>query len=250
MASRGPEGDLVGCQPRRASVGGGRNETLSGRWWVAGLVLPKRPSLISFEGIDGAGKSTLIQAVAGRLADEGYQVVVTREETTGWTGEAVKRNIREHGDPLTTLFLFLADRAKHLAELADDLDAGRIVLTDRYHDSTRAYQAVTLAERLGGEAAFDGWLEHMVAPWLVVPRRTYLLDIDPEVAMQRMLGRDDLTPYEKVAFLEKVRAQYARLAAAEPHRFVILDARRSVAELADGVAEDLLDSVLMLPPDA
>lgn len=203
------------------------------------------PHLISFEGIDGAGKSTLITAVGAKLLGQGFDVYTTREETTTWRGEAVRRQIAERGDPFATLFLFLADRAAHLEELAPAFDRGTVVLTDRYHDSTRAYQSVTLADRVGGVEAFEAWLAAIAAPWYVPPMKTYLLDLDPAVAMARMGGRADLTPYERIEFLERVRAQYLRIAEAEPERVVVLDAACKISVLVEAVMADLATSPLL-----
>lgn len=208
------------------------------------------PRFVSFEGIDGSGKSTLVKGVAHALRETGHEPVVTREETTGWLGAAVRRNIAEHGDPLATLYLFLADRAHHLAVLGPEFEAGRLVITDRYHDSTRAYQAVTLGDRFGGPEAFDAWLHETVRPWLVVPRRTYLVDLEPETAVSRMAGRDDKTPYEKAAFLGKVRDRYRALAAAEPARFKVLDGTLSPEALVAAVVDDLRASGLLDRPSA
>lgn len=202
--------------------------------------------LVSFEGIDGAGKSTLIAAVAEALRARGVDPLVTREETTGWLGEAVRRSIDERMDPLATLFLFLADRAHHLAALRPELTAGRLVLTDRYHDSTRAYQAVTLADRFDD---LDTRLRDVSEGWLVTPLRTYLVDIDPEVAVGRMAGRGSRTNYEKATFLGKVRAEYLRIVAAEPERFVVLDGTRQTVELVRVITADLETLGVLAPLD-
>ncbi|MBW3582343.1 MAG: dTMP kinase [Euryarchaeota archaeon] len=202
--------------------------------------------LVSFEGIDGAGKSTLIAGVAEALRTRGVDPLVTREETTGWLGEAVRRSIDERMDPLATLFLFLADRAHHLAALRPELARGRLVLTDRYHDSTRAYQAVTLADRFDD---LDGWLKEVSHDWLITPLRTYLVDIDPEVAVGRMADRGSRTNYEKAAFLGKVRSEYLRIVAAEPERFVVLDGTRPTVELVRVITADL-ETLGALTPSA
>lgn len=197
------------------------------------------PRLVTFEGIDGAGKTTLVAGVQAALEAAGSNALFTREETPSWLGEAVRRSIATGADPLVTLYLFLADRAQHLADLQPDLAAGRLVVSDRYHDSTRAYQSVTLAPRFGGVAKFDAWLAAQCADWLVRPVRTYLVDLDADVAVARMGGRDETTRYEKAGFLGKVRAEYLRIAAAAPDRFVVLDATRTPEELVADVLADL-----------
>ena len=209
-----------------------------------------RTRLVTFEGIDGAGKSTLISGVETALAARGVDALFTREETNTWIGEGVKRSIADRTDPLTTLYLFLADRAEHLAALRPRLDEGGLVFSDRYHDSTRAYQAVTLADRFGGVASFEKWLAAQVAPWLVPPARTYLLDVKPAQAVSRMGERPGTTIYERSGFLTKVREQYLRLAKFEPDRWVVLDGSLGPHELVSKVVEDLERCGLLEAPAA
>lgn len=216
---------------------------------MAGLPVPehmRNARLVTFEGIDGAGKSTLVAGVEAKLTARKADVVFTREETTSWLGEAVRRSIRDGADPLVTLYLFLADRAAHIAQLAPEFEAARLVLSDRYHDSTRAYQAVTLAERFGGAGRFDAWLDAQTRDWLVVPRRTYLVDLDAEAAVARMGGRDITTRYEKQDFLGRVRDEYLRIAKADAERFVVLDGREAPDVLVRRVLEDLEDQRLLV----
>jgi dTMP kinase len=196
---------------------------------------------VTLEGIDGSGKSTLLRALTAAL-DERPQIRYhrTREETETWLGEAVKRSIRDQCFPLATCYLFLADRAQHLSRLAPHFRDGHLVLSDRYHDSTRAYQAVTLGETFGGIEAYEAWLRIHTDPWLLHPVRTYLLDVDPQVACQRLAaGRDDTTPYEKEGFLSAVRDQYLRIAHEEPERILVLDGEKDTEGLVHDVLTDL-----------
>lgn len=193
-----------------------------------------RGRFIVFEGIDGSGKSTALKRVAGALHDAGHDVVTTREETDTWRGEAVRRAIQEKADPWTTLHLFLADRAAHVAEIRGHLDAGQTVLCDRFMHSTLAYQSVTLADQLDDATAH---LRSLHDPWCMVPDGVVLLDLDPAVAVARAEDRGATTPYEKVEFLERVRSAYLELAASD--RFAVVDADRS----PDAVAADALAAV-------
>ncbi len=191
---------------------------------------------IVFEGIDGSGKSTAIRAVADALNRD--DVVVTREETETWRGDAVRRHIEERGDPWATLHLFLADRAAHVPEIQAHLDAGETVLCDRFLHSTLAYQSVTLAEDL--ENPIDH-LRDLHAPWCIQPDHVLLFDVDPTVALERIHGRGEATPYEKLEFLEAVRAAYHGLA--ESDGFTVIDASqesRAVADAARQAVEALL----------
>ncbi len=191
---------------------------------------------IVFEGIDGSGKSTAMRRVAGQLHEAGHDVVTTREETDTWMGEAVRRSIADRADPWATLHLFLADRAAHVAQIQEHLDAGQHVLCDRFLHSTLAYQSVTLADALTDPIAH---LRALHAPWCIHPDHVVLLDLSAEVAVSRATDRGATTPYEKVEFLELVRAAYLDLADADD--FLVVDATQSADDVAADVARSVSD---------
>lgn len=195
--------------------------------------------LVTFEGIDGSGKSTVIAHVAKSLRASGLDVETTREETDAPTGEVVRRSIRERWDPLATTFLFVADRAQHVPHLAASLAAGRLVLCDRFVHSTYAYQAVTLEGRVPDPASF---LRSLHAGWCPMPDRVVLLTCDPARAVERTVARGETTPYEKVAFLSRVQERYLEEARKDAGRFVVLDAQRP----KEAVALDALAAVRSL----
>ncbi|MGB0652565.1 MAG: dTMP kinase [Thermoplasmatota archaeon] len=189
-----------------------------------------RPArFIVFEGIDGSGKSSALAAVADALAAEFPDLVTTREETDGPLGEAVRASIERRDDPLTTTFLFLADRAQHVQELRRMLGQGQRILCDRFHFSTYAYQAHTLQDRVADPLA---WLEELHARFSIHPDKVLLFDVDPKEAVRRLTQRGAATPYEKVAFLEAVRANYLDLAQSYGEKFHVLDAGRSQDDVA------------------
>jgi dTMP kinase len=175
---------------------------------------------VTFEGIDGTGKSTAVAHVAEALRREGRDVVATREETPGPAGQLVHRSIREGWDPLATTFLFVADRAAHVRELRPALEAGAMVLCDRFVHSTYAYQSVTLEGRLAEPMAF---LRGLHDGWCPLPDRVVLLTCDPAKAVARTEKRGATTPYEKVAFLAKVQERYLEMARRDAGRFVVVD---------------------------
>lgn len=183
---------------------------------------------ITFEGIDGSGKSTAIAAVEAHLAGSGPTVWRTREETETPYGEVVRHAIQTKAPALTTAFLFLADRAQHIPEIRQHLESGDVVC-DRFAHSTLAYQSVTLAEQ------FEEPLE-MLRDWHrpldLWPDHVLLLDLPADVAVARAEGRGATTPYEKVAFLEEVREAYLKLAQVEAERFTIIDATQPPAAVA------------------
>jgi len=174
--------------------------------------------LITLEGIDGTGKSSIAELLKKRFPD----AVFTREPTKSWIGTAVKRSIESDGDPLAELFLFVADHAEHIAKvIRPALSEGKIVISDRYSDSRYAYQGVTLSDKF--DDALE-WVQGLHRGWTVVPDMTILFTIDPEVAVSRCGVRGEKTKFEKLEFLKKVQDNFLRLAREEPRRFVIIDA--------------------------
>ncbi|HJP83902.1 MAG TPA: dTMP kinase [Fimbriimonadaceae bacterium] len=175
---------------------------------------------ITFEGPEGAGKTTAIAGIAERLRNRGESVLVTREPGSGEFGTKV-REILLHGGsmpPEAELFLFLADRASHVRQtILPALDRREIVLCDRYADSTFVYQSVVR----GLDPEFVNTAND-VATGRLAPTATFLLDIDPEIGLSRIRSKDrlDLEPLE---FHERVRYAFLKLAAAEPERWRVID---------------------------
>ncbi|HET6399666.1 MAG TPA: dTMP kinase [Candidatus Thermoplasmatota archaeon] len=188
----------------------------------------RRGRFITFEGIDGSGKSTAIAAVGQALASSGVALLQTREESDGASGAWVRQSIEQRMDPLATTFLFLADRAQHALAIAQALDAGRHVLCDRYEHSTLAYQGVTLRGRMPDPV---GWIRRLHEPVPARPDHVLLFDVDPAQALERARARGAMAPYEKAAFLQEVREAYLRLAREDP-RVHVLDASRPAADVA------------------
>lgn len=187
--------------------------------------------LITLEGIDGAGKSTIAKRLGSSpvLAD----VVFTREPTGSWIGEAVERAIHSDTDHLAELFLFTADHAEHISKvIRPALEGGRNVISDRYSDSRYAYQGMTLKDRFQDPIK---WNQDIHRGWTIIPDLTILFDIDPAVAVERCGNRGEQTKFEKIEFLEGVRANYLRLADEDPERFVIIDAHRPSEEVEEDV---------------
>ncbi len=174
--------------------------------------------MITLEGIDGTGKSSIANMLKKRFPD----AVFTREPTKSRIGRAVKKSIDSDGDPLAELFLFVADHAEHIAKVIQPaLAEGKIVISDRYSDSRYAYQGVTLSDKF--EDALE-WVQGLHRGWTAVPDLTILFTIDPGVAVSRCGVRGEKTKFEKLEFLKKVQDNFLRLAREEPHRFVIIDA--------------------------
>ena len=188
--------------------------------------------LITIEGIDGTGKSTLIAALKEKLAD--LDPVFTREPGATWVGEAVRRAIKEQTDPVTEATLFVADHAAHLATLVRPaLAQGKLVISDRYTDSRYAYQSVTLDGIIPQPVE---WLQVMHNHWSIVPDKTFLLVLSVDVALARLSEKNGREHFERREVLEKVQNNYLDFARNEPSRFVIVDAQKERDEIATFVA--------------
>jgi dTMP kinase len=197
---------------------------------------------VTFEGIEGSGKSTHLGRLARHLRGAGHTLVETREPGGTRAGMAV-RDLLLGADgvplaPLTELFLYCADRAQHVAEvIRPGLAAGRIVLCDRFSDSTIAYQGYGRGLDLASLRAVDALARAGVSPDL-----TLLFDCPVEVGLGRARSRSaagDRFERETLAFHERVRAGFHALAAAEPHRFLVLDATASLDDLGRRVITEV-----------
>jgi len=183
---------------------------------------PGRGLFITLEGGEGSGKSTLAGALASRLEERGYAVCLTREPGGTELGLAVQRLLERDRAPapLAELLLFTADRAQHVHEvIAPALAAGKVVVCDRFSDSTLAYQGfgrgldIGLIRRLNDEAT--GGLK---------PDLTLLLDLSPEAGLTREGAQVDVTGREPEEFHQRVREGFLALAREEPERLVLIDA--------------------------
>jgi len=192
-----------------------------------------RGYLITIEGIDGSGKSTVLRSLKEKLGK--YDPIYTQEPTRGHIGDVVRDVIGTDADHLAEAFLFVADHAEHVNRLLKPaLESGKIVISDRYSDSRYAYQGVTLSDSFEDPIK---WIQDIHRGWTIVPDLTILLDVDPKIAVKRCSGRFATTKFEKIEFLRKVQSNYLRLAKEEPERFVIVDSRGSLKNLKKQVLE-------------
>ncbi|RXA18027.1 dTMP kinase [Methanosarcina sp. MSH10X1] len=199
-----------------------------------------RGKLITLEGIDGSGKSTVAERLQENPEIKAFGPVFTREPTRGTlTGNAVERAIQSDTDQLAELFLFTADHAEHLAKIVKPaLENGKTVISDRYSDSRYAYQGITLKTRL--EDPLE-WIKNLHRGWTIIPDLTFLFDIRPEVSIERCGKRGEQSKFEKLEFLRGVREIFLRLAAEDPERFIIMDASRSPEHIEKEVARKILE---------
>ncbi|MGO1511111.1 MAG: dTMP kinase [Actinomycetaceae bacterium] len=200
-----------------------------------------RGLLISLEGGDGAGKSTQQARLVEAIAATGREAVATREPGGTPLGAEIRRLILhgEHVDPRAEALLYAADRAHHVATLVRPaLARGAVVVTDRYIDSSVAYQGV--ARDLGADEVRE------LSAWAtdgLTPDATILLDLDPSAAAGRRTGDPDRLERAGDAFHARVREQFLRLAAAEPGRVRVVDALGTPGEVHARVRAALADLV-------
>jgi dTMP kinase len=194
---------------------------------------------VTFEGIEGSGKTTQINLFANFLEKNNYDYLITREPGGTFIGDQIRaillnpKNIKM--DPITEIFLYTASRVQHLAELIKPaLAAGKIVVCDRFIDSTLAYQgygrgiSINFIEELN-RLILDG----------VEPDLTFLLDIPPEIGVPRarMVKNDscslngDRIERENMDFHQRVRMGYLRIAAENPERIKIINGNRPADEI-------------------
>lgn len=189
--------------------------------------------LITLEGIDGSGKSTLHASLRDLLRD--FDPVFTREPGATWVGDSVRRAIAERIDPVTEATLFVADHAAHLATVVRPaLAEGKLVISDRYSDSRYAYQSVTLQ---GVVPDPENWLRAMHDSWTIIPDKTFLCVLPVDEALTRLKPDRKREHFERREVLEKVQNNYLSYAKAEPSRFVIVDAMLPPGTVAEFVAD-------------
>jgi len=197
--------------------------------------------LISFEGGEGSGKSSLLSRLKNEKALSAFKITYSFEPGGSELGQEIRSSLikpRAFVSPRAEALLYAAARAQHVDEvIAPALASSTHVFLDRYVDASLAYQGV--ARGLGlkrirdiNEWAMDG----------TYPDRTYYLDVSPEIGLKRAKGRQSLDRIEQesMSFHSKIREAYKHLAKADPARFVIIDASKSPDEVFSHVLADLL----------
>jgi dTMP kinase len=194
---------------------------------------------VTFEGLDGSGKTTQVRLLAERLEKDGREVVVTREPGGTELGERI-RDLVLHGGhvtPWAEASLYAASRAQHVEEvIRPALERGSIVLCDRYIDSSVAYQGG--ARGLGLEQVLE---LNLAAVGGLMPDRTFLLLLEPGDAIGRLRREHDRLEREGVDFHARVDAAYRELAERFPERIVVLDASLPPGDLAERIHGALRD---------
>jgi len=193
---------------------------------------------VCFEGGEGSGKSTQARLLSERLRAEGYSVRLTHEPGDTPVGQEMRRIVLspETGalSPRTEALLYIADKAEHVDTVVQPaLDRGEVVITDRYVDSTLAYQGAGRDLAVADLEQVARWATHGLRPNL-----TIVLDLAQEHGLSRFEGRDRIE-MESLEFLERAREAFLTLAEADPEHYLVIDARLAV----DDIAERVLDAV-------
>ncbi|MFZ0286815.1 MAG: dTMP kinase [Terriglobales bacterium] len=204
---------------------------------------PQRGRFITFEGLDGCGKSTQLEKLAKVLRAQHFAVVITREPGGTPTGEKIRQLLLDTGTsalaPLAELALMFASRAQHIKEVIQPaLNEGRIVLCDRFTDSSEAYQGG--GRKLGSEPVLA---LHQALCGDLQPDLTILMDSDPVMSVERARRRNKRKPghrrdehdenrfeQESRAFFGRVRNAYLAIAEREPQRVIVIDARGTLEQ--------------------
>lgn len=227
---------------RRFDFNSRESTAVQGRIRAAIISIMRRGKFITFEGLDGTGKSTQMRKLARALRAAGYKVVETREPGGTATGEKIRRVLLDSAtqglSPQAEMALMFAARAQHIAEvILPALERGEIVLCDRFTDSTEAYQGY--GRRLGSQAVLS---LHKLLGGNLQPDLTVLLDSDPRMSLGRArrrnqqasrtkqtslkkhAGDENRFEQENRAFFARVREGYDAIAVREPHRVIKVDA--------------------------
>ncbi|HAY39360.1 MAG TPA: dTMP kinase [Desulfobacteraceae bacterium] len=207
---------------------------------------------ISFEGIEGSGKTTQAKHTVRFLQDKGHDCVITREPGGTRIGEKIRAILLDPLSkdmyPLTEFLLYTADRAQHIKEyILPLLSDGKIVLCDRYYDATMAYQGFARGLDIGLIEKIHKLLFENLKPDI-----TLLLDLPPEIGLKRAwkqinngnrISQETRFEEERLSFHKKVRAGYLELSRLEPERFRIIDASKDEHEVREEIIHILASEI-------
>jgi dTMP kinase len=191
---------------------------------------PTKGVFIAFEGGEGSGKSTQSKLLKNWLEEEGEEVVLSREPGGTEMGKDLRRILLDHStgeiSPRAEALLYAADRAHHVySKIRPALDRGEVVITDRYFDSSIAYQGAGRVLVSGEVARISRWATESLFPTL-----TILIDLPAETGLGRLKSKDRLE-VEPLDFHERIRQEYLQLSLLDPERYLVVDGRQTVEEI-------------------
>lgn len=190
----------------------------------------KKGLFITFEGVDGCGKTTQINLLAQYLKEKGYEVLLTREPGGKGLGEKLREILLNYDGEVSDRcesFLFLADRAQHIDVIVNPaVEQGKIVLCDRHTDSTVAYQGYGRGLDIDTINSLNNLATNGKRPDL-----TFVFDIDTETSMKRVGKNQDRMESAGIEFQTKVRNGYLKIANQEPERVKVIDSTKSIEEI-------------------
>ena len=194
---------------------------------------------ISVEGIEGCGKSTLVNGLDQHLQERNIDYVITKEPGSTSIGKILRSILldkKQQISPLTELLLMFSDRLDHLDKvIKPSLEEGKIVITDRYIDSTYAYQGA-------GRGISKSIIDNLVSQTeIMLPDRTILLDLSPEVGLKRASTRNELDRFESenIEFHKRLRKSFLDAASTNPDRFLTIDAEQEPDKILQSVINKL-----------
>ena len=194
---------------------------------------------ISIEGIEGCGKSTLVNGLSEHLQNKKIGHVITKEPGSTAIGKILRKILldkKQQISPLTELLLMFSDRLDHLDKvIKPSLKEGKIVITDRYIDSTYAYQGA-------GRGISKDIIDNLVTQTeILLPDKTILLDLDPEIGLKRASSRNELDRFESenLEFHKRLRKSFLKAAETNPERFLIINAEDEPEKILQSVINKL-----------
>ncbi len=198
-------------------------------------------AFITMEGVESSGKSIQAKLLTDWLKENGLNPLLTIEPGGTPFGKTI-RELLLNGtniDPITELFLYLSDRKEHIIKvILPAMKEGRIVVSDRYYDSTFAYQG-------GGRGIDKKWIESLMnyVVQSVIPDITFLIDISPEISLSRIKGKDRIEK-EEMAFHKRVREAYLKRAREFPDRIRVINGARTIREIQDDIRNQLKERLV------
>lgn len=209
---------------------------------------PEQGLFITFEGSEGTGKTTQIQRLASRLESMGRSVIISREPGGTPLGEDI-RHLLKHADsgenmvPRAELLLFAASRAQHVDELiVPSVETGKVVICDRFLDSTTVYQGV--ARALDAEVVST---INQIAIASTLPDITVLIDLDPEEGFRRIQSRNTEPPdrmeQEHMDFYKAVRQGYLNVAQKNADRFLVIDGHQTIDDVEQAIWDGIKERI-------